>query len=1229
MKFFVPANALGMRMPAKLLLMNPGKLRFGLAIKKQVVMQIKLTTAFLLMAVIHVSANTFSQNVTLSVKQASLKQVFKLISDQTGYAFIINPSLLDSAAPVTITEREVSLTSALQKITKEQGLTYAIKYKTIVVTKAGTTSAVVMNGGDAVAITFAATPPGDLRGKVVDKEGKPVVNAFIKVKSESIYTKAAFTNERGEFTLSGIDLYATLLVSSVNIESAEIELKGGTTITISVKNKVEVLGAFTILNTGFQTLTKERATGSFGKPDMQIFSERTGTMDIIGRLEGQVAGLQISGDASSYNANLNGNGVTTKKSLVRGVTSPRLGTEPLYVVNGVIVAEFSAVNPDDIEDITVLKDAAAAAIWGARAANGVLVITTKSGSKSQRASISYTGFFNYNGRPDFSYGKLMNSPQFIQAAKEIFDDAVYPWSSVNSYGLAPHEQIQYDRSRGLISEAVANQKLDSLASINNMDQMSQLFYRPTFTNNHTISASGGNSLYSFYASLGYTGSQSATPGERNNSYKLNLTQSITAGSRLKVTLSAAVINTVHSNKNYPSMSASFLPYQLFRDAAGNNIKMNYLTGYSDSLRQDYQDRSRINLEYSPLDEVDLGYGEANNLNINVTANISVKLWKGLSFVGTYGYQKAPGTAIYYNDNKMLSQRQQIVSLTEAPDVNSTPIYNLPVNGGHYQTGNNDQRNWTVRNQLAYDGTFSQGRDHLTLQAGNDVQEGYNLRSSSTLIGYDEALGTYAVLDYARLRNGIPGTVTGWGSLYFTPYNINKDYTRFLSYFGLASYSINGKYSVDASIRQDYSNQFGKDLSSQSKPSCSFGAKWLLAREKFMEPVKWINDLAIRVTHGITGNSPYVGAASRDNIFYAINNSNNSSAIAGDALALSSVANNALSWEITHTTNAGIDFAVLNRRISGGIDLYYKSSTDLIGSVQVNPWTGLGSLTGNIGQLVNKGVELSLRSENIRTKDFNWSTSFNISYNYNKLVSYSKPDAWSNTASAKIYGGASLVGYNTSAMFAYQFAGLDNMGDPQIYQANKTVTKNPNIAQPEDVVYMGNTRPPVYGGLSNSFTYKGFRLSLNAIYNLGAVMRRDVNTFYAGRLQTSTSFGGPNIQTNFMDRWKKPGDEAFTNVPSYVSSYSVNYSRRNVDYYTRGDINVVSASYLKLRDVTLAYDLPANALQFLKIQHANVFMQVTNFLLWAANDDGIDPELMRYAGAGNPGHSYSIGVNLSF
>ncbi len=1183
----------------------------------------KLTTILLLTLVLQGSARTVAQTVTFSGSRVPIERVLTIISQQTGYRFFYRNEDLKDAAPISVNFSKAPLVLALQDVFAGQPLDFEIQMNTVFVSKRTITPNAP--GKSTRVFDFTVQLPADVHGVVKDEKQNPI--AGVTVFSRATHT-ITMTNSQGEFLFKNINEGDSLLFSTINYEPVTVRANTRSFMTVYLKPRVVKLDGVTVYNTGFQLLDKERATGSFGKPDMQTFKERTSTMDLIGRLEGQVAGLQIAVGANNTNANTNGNGVTTRKSLIRGYTSAALPPDPLYVVNGVIISEFSAVNLDDVEDITVLKDAAAAAIWGARAANGVIVITTKSGERNQRLNISYSGFINYTPLPDFSYGKMMSSQQFIQSAKEIFDPVAYPFSSVSTSGLAPHEQILYDQSRGRISAAVANQRLDSLASINNLGQIKSIFYRPTIIDNHTISASGGNSLYSFYASLGYSGTQSSTPGQRNNSYRLNVSQSITAGSRLKITVNTSLINTVSSGKNYPVVSTSFLPYQLFRDASGHNIMMDYLTGYSDSVRQNYQSRSRINLDYTPLDEINLAHSSSNNLNVNVTSNATLKLWKGLSFVGTYGYQTAPGTAIYFTDNRTISQRKQIVGLTVAPTSSSTPIYNLPTTGGAYQDGHNNQRNWTVRNQLVYDASPRRGRDHLTLQAGNDVQEGYTYRTSNTLQGYNEALGTYSLIDYARLGAGVSGTVTGYGSL-SQPFQLSQTYSRFISYFGLGSYSISGKYNIDASIRQDYSNQFGKDLASQNKPSYSLGGRWQLAKERFLLPVKWVNDLSLRVTHGITGNSPYVGAAALDDVFSSVTTSNNANAIAGNALTLSGVANTTLSWEVTHVTNIGLDFSILKRRLSGGIDVYQKNTTDLIGSTPLNPWTGLTSLTGNVGRLVNKGIEVTLRSENIRTKDFAWITTMTFTYNNNKLVSYSKLNPLLNTASFYVGGISNIAGYNTSPLFAYRFAGLDNLGDPQIYLANKTVTKAPNIAQVADLKYMGTTRPPVFGGMTNTFSYKGFSLSMNAVYSMGAVMRRDVDGFFSGRLSTSTSLSSPNIQNYFLNRWKKPGDEAVTNIPSYVANGSTNFNRRSTAYYTSADINVISSSFIKLRDVTLSYNLPGSAARYLRIQRANFFVQTNNYLLWTKNKVGIDPESVRGPGAAKPGHGYSFGMNLTF
>jgi TonB-linked SusC/RagA family outer membrane protein len=1247
MKFFVPAITLGNSMPAQLLLMEPGSSRRGLAIKKQIVMQIKLITAFLLVGVIHVSAKTFSQQVTLTVKDMPLKQVFKLITDQTGYSFMVQSYLLDNAAPVTISGKDLSLSTILKRITQERGLTYAVKYNTIVVSAAGKKNPVMEKGGDVPAMDFLSPPPVEIKGRVVDKDGKPIVNALVKATAPSnrnaagttVIYKGVLTDEQGNFTIPEADAYTILVVSAVNIETTEFPLNGNNSfVTIVAKMKVAELSNLSVVNTGYQTLNKERATGSFGKPDMDIVRSRTSTMDIISRLDGQIPGMSLSISAiNPGNASGTGNGMSTRKSLIRGISSANssMAGEPLYVLNGVLVADFNSINPDDVEDITVLKDAAAAAIWGARATMGVIVITTKSGSRNQKLTVNYNGFMNYQGKPDFDYMHMMNSQQYIQTAQELFDPVVYPWSTLYNAYMAPHESVMYNKYRGVISEAQAKKSLDSLSAINNHNQVADLWYRPAFTTNHTLSVAGGTNIYSFYGSLAYTKTQTNAPGDKNDAYKLNFTQSINAGKRVRISLNTALVNTISSRKNPVTIpNNSVLPYQLFKNADGNSVNMPYMLGISDSLRRNYQARSLINLDYYPVEEMNYGYTKTNTLSMNVTANISVNIWKGLSFAGTYGYVKSPVSNDIYADHQKLTERQQLLRLTVAPTIGSIPKYYLPATGGTLTTGNADQRNWTARNQLVYDAQPRNGRDHLTIQAGQEAQESYSTRSSTTILGYNEALGTYANLDYAMLSAGISGTVTGFGSYGGSsiPYQLRWSKTRFDSYFGLASYTYNGKYSLDASWRQDRSSLFGSDISFQNKPIWSVGGRWQLGKEGFMQPLTWINSLAIRTTYGITGNSPYTGAAATTDILFAINSTYPGN-INGEAFTVNQFANNKLAWENTATVNIGIDYAILNKRISGSIDLYRKITTDMIGGIPVNPLSGTNTTTGNIGRLTNKGIEVSLHTINIQGKEFSWNSTLTMGYNTSKLNSYTAATNANRTVSGWLVGGPIVKDYSLQPVFAYRFAGLDNLGDPQVYLANNTITKLPGGRVVDDLKYMGTTQPVCTGGLSNTMRYKGFSLSLNMIYRLGGVMRRDWATLpFSNRQANAANFGG-NLPDFYLGRWKKAGDEAVTNIPSYVASGTINATRRNINYFTYGDINIASAAYAKLRDVTLVYDLSPGVLKALKIQRLSIMVQATNFMVWKANSWDIDPEyqdaVQGFRSMPPSKHSYSLGLNLTF
>ncbi|SHN07377.1 TonB-linked outer membrane protein, SusC/RagA family [Chitinophaga sp. CF418] len=1167
------------------------------------------------MALVLAAGGASAQTVTFTARSTPLKKIFAVIRQQTSYKFFYRNEDLELASPITVQLKDIPLERALQIIMANQPLTFNIQGKTIFVSRRIPSSV-------AVPADVEATPPSNISGRVTDNEGQLLSNITVMLRNGRRYV---FTNEKGEFTIYGLMQNDTLLFTSINYESVLVPFsRMSENMTIIMRPRINALNTVVIYNTGYQQISRERATGAFGKPDMEIFRERVSTFDVVGRLEGQIPGLTVGTGVTA--SGRTGNGFASRSSVIRGYTTVSGGqpTNPLYVVNGVITTDFSSVNPDDIEDITVLKDAAAAAIWGARAANGIIVVKTKEGSRNQQLKVNYTGSLSFQSKPDLNFNQRMNSEQYIQAAKETFDPVNYPWSSLATQVVLPHEIVLYNQYRGLITADQANRSLDSMSRISNLSQIRDLFYRNPLTTNHTISLSAGNSVYAMYASLGWTGVQSSTPGDKNNTYKINLSQSFNIGKRINVSLNTSLINNVNSRKNMPSVDNSFAPYQLFVDQQGREQNMAFTNGWSDSTRNNYSARSRLNLDYYPLQEINYAHSSGNTLSINTTANIGIKLWKGISFQGTYGYLKAPGTTTSFTDSRALSQRKQLLSFTVAPSPSSTPVYYLPVNNSMYISTNNDQRNWTVRNQLVYNATPRSGKDMLTLQAGQEAQEAQSSRNTNTIIGYDEALGTYPLIDYATLRRGVFGTVTGFGFFSTQPYQIFKELTRFTSWFALASYTLNHKYSLDLSWRRDHSNQFGSDVSVQNKPVWSVGGKWLVRNENFMQQVNWVDALALRATYGITGNSPYVGSASLYDILYA-QPQLQTGGVAGDALTISQPANRKLAWERTQTTNIGIDFSVLKNRISGAIDVYSKTTTDLLGRVPLNPFTGYDSQTGNVGKLVNRGIELSLRTINIRKQDWSWSSNLVFSYNYNKLVSYAALNPSLNTASYKL-SAPYWIGYNSKPLFAYQFAGLDNVGDPQIRLSDKSVTKQPYIAQPEDVAYAGTTQSPVNGGFTNRFEYKGISLTMNMIYNMGAVMRRNVNIFYTGRMPTSTSLGGDNLIASFQHRWKQPGDEKLTNIPSYVSNMGTSYTRRDVNYYINGDVNVLSASYIKIRDITLAYELQSTALHFLKIQRLNIYAQTTNFLIWTANDERIDPE------TGFPGalykHQYNLGVNVT-
>ncbi|WP_158085167.1 SusC/RagA family TonB-linked outer membrane protein [Niastella vici] len=1193
----------------------------------------RLTAIILLVSVLHVSATGLSQTVTLKVRNVSLENLFDNVTNQTGYYFFYRPGQLKGSKPVSIQAEDVPLEAFLQQVFKEQPVTYMVQNQTIFI---------VAKTDTAAHNKKPAAPPVTLHGEIRDSLGNAMRGASVTLLPGNAQ---AISNKNGEFVIGGIEPGRYVLrVSYVGYETfslpVNVTAESNAVVKVVLKPEVSNLTEITVFNNGYQTLPKERSAGSFSKPKMDIIYNRSTSMDLMQRLEGQLPGLVI------YNApNQNGNPIT-----VRGNSTINADKSLLYVVDGMVVNDLSDINPNDVQDVTLLKDATAASIWGSRASNGVIVIVTKKGSfGANKLKVEYNGFYNMQGKPDIGYLPYMRSPEFIQTMKELFADPAY--LTANTYASAntvvsgnnpimPHEQILFKQYRGLISEATANAQLDSLAAIDNLSQIKDTWYRNASLSNHTVSVRGGFGNYSLYGSLAYTNTTTSTPGEKNNAYKINIRQDLNVSKRVTVYLISNLVNTVTSAARPISpITTRFVPYQLFKDGDGNSISMPWIYR-TDSLTALYQTKSGLNLNYNPLDEMNYGNTKGNTFHANLTGGITVKLIKGLRLEGVYGLMQGNSKTTAFDSQKSFTVRNQLAAFTvPAATAGASPTYYLPTTGGILTTSNLNQRNFTIRHQLVYDLTIGNGDHQLTMLAGQEANSTFTNTNTSVARGYDPQLLTSQPIDYVTLGTGISGTVFPSSlirsSLTNDSYKELEATARTTSLYGNAAYTYLRKYTINASLRSDKSNLFGQDRSVQSKPIWAVGLAWQIAKEPFMEHITWLDNLTLRATYGLSGNQP-----SKTQFFAAAydiaSGSTNLYAPGGISYSISAYANKKITWESTKNYNLGLDYSFLKGRLLGSTDLYMRRTSNLIGDEPTNAFGGVSSITGNLGDIHNTGVETKLTSVNMRGKNFTWSTTLVLSYNYNKVTKLYIANP--QTSALLFMSTRYAEGYSSYAQWGYRFKGLDNVGDPLVELADGTITKKPG-ALASDLVYMGTWQPTWSGGFSNNFRYRNFQLTCNMIYNFGATIKRDavgLNTF-TGQLtgRTSTTAGQflGNLYTDFNKRWKKPGDETITNIPAYIPSSSISSTQRYVLYYANGDINYFDGAYIKMRDLNLSYTLPPQIVSRLRAEDITFRATLSNVMVWKANKYGIDPEFHNSTSAERTvptaQHSVALGVNMRF
>lgn len=1146
------------------------------------------------------------KTVRLQVKDMSVENMILQLRKTSGYKFLFNHEEIKNRGKKTLDLKDVPMEEALKAVLENTGLTYRMEKNIIVITPAGKKE---------------KTERVKVSGQVVDVAGQPLPGVAVIV----LQTKAGITTDvEGHFSLEvADDPHTVLLFSMLGMKKQEVMIGERRHFRITLEEEAVQLGDVVV--TGYQTLSKERSAGSFsvvGGSDIKDKVNLTGS--VLESMEGLTPGLSVNyADGQD-------------RFLIRGLTSISSNRSPLFVVDGVPMSADnfeSMVNNNDIENITFLKDATAASIWGAQAANGVVVVTTKKGKDTDRkVKISYDGSFTYQGMPDFSYLQYMSGENLMKNVLEIFDPEFYTWNSVTSTNsgsssslpvVYPHEYPMYKYQRGECTAEERDRALAELASRSNRSQIEDFFMQPAYFTNHSLSFMGGGGVHRYYGSLNF-GNQQENDKTRTNKYMLNLKQDFDFTRWLKVDLTVNLAMTDKKSKSMYTVANNILPYMMFRDEKGEAVSHAVLNFYEPD-RMNYEALSGKSLDYVPVEDNRDGFNCSNTLNARLNAGINIRLWKGLRYDGRFQYQRNQGKAEMFKDQNAYAVRKELVEFAQASaTAGGAPVFYLPETGGHYTHTSTSGTDWTVRNQLMFDESFGNERSQITALAGMEIRGSLASSHRTFSRGYDPQTMTYISYDEGELiKNGLKNPILKQATS-----NVNKlsgkhftdsetEY-RFVSFYANGAYTYDSKYTLNASIRVDQSNLFGSDPSVQYKPVWAAGAAWTLSQENFMKNADWVNRLVARFSYGLGGNSPDPGLGGPYDVLIVMMDA----IYPGKGYNVVTPANDKLTWEKTRTVNAGLDFAFLGNRLNGSVDVYFKKTTDLLGKVPLNPVTGWVTALANLGTMTNKGFELALNSHNVRGM-FNWRTQLTLTYNKNRIEELSVENPLSPS---DIIFQNYVEGYAAGSLFAYRWAGLDGMGDPQVLdEQGRKVKLSKDLTDLKSMRHMGTMQAPWYGGLTNTFDYKGLELSFMFVYNIGHKMRNDVNTFYSGRVTS-------NLHKDFDKRWRKEGDEKYTDIPGYVSNSKTSVTRREINFYRYSDAQVLDASYIKLRNLSLAYSLPRRICDCLSAEQIKVRLQAANLFCWTANDEGIDPESFNVRTGTRTtqyGPSWSVGVTVNF
>ncbi|WP_276499390.1 SusC/RagA family TonB-linked outer membrane protein [Pontibacter litorisediminis] len=1043
-----------------------------------------------------------------------------------------------------------------------------------------------------------------LRGRVLSANGQlPLPGASVRILGTTV---GAVADSEGRFALPAQQAVDTLEVSYLGYVPRTVVVRHPMPpgLTITLTEDAQALGEV-VISTGYEQLSPERVTGSYTVLSQDQLRRST-SPELLERLQGLVPGLTFDERTGS-----------TPRLHIRGQSTLYANAAPLIVVdNFPYEGDLSAINPNDVESVTVLKDAAAASIWGARAGNGVIVITTRKGRRNQPLQVGLNANATHLPKPDFDYLPQMDSHDFIAVERYLFDKGFYN-SQENSPQrpvLSPAVEMLIRHRDGELSSEQLEAGLRELGSHDVREDFERHLYTRGLRQQYALNLSGGTDKLTYYVSGGYDKEQGQL-GDGNSRVSLRSESSYTLLKPLTLHLG---LNYTQGQRRFgrpsyeairPDISSRLLyPYARLADDAGNPLPLprDYRSTYTAGARE----LGLLNWDYVPLRDAEHIDRQAASQQVLLTAGTDLRLAPGLELLTRYQYARNSDEDRNLQEIGSYYARDLINRFTQQSET-GTLSYPIP-RGGILDTRLYDFRSHNARAQLRYDRGW--GIHEVAALAGAELQSQHTAGQNFRAYGYDERTLTSTPVDYSGLypnfqypgrRQRIPdGT------------NFSDRTLRYTSLFANATYTYDRRYSLSASARKDASNLFGVASNQRGVPLWSTGLAWNAHQEAFFN-ASWVNRLRLKLSYGYNGNV--------DNTLTALATI---VAVPGGNLINTPFAvvrtypNPHLRWEKTATWNGGVEFGLLGERLSGTLDFYTKHSTDLIGDAPVDPTSGVlsGDVRRNIASMRGRGVDLSLTGR-LLTGAFGWQSTLLLGYHHSEVTGYESGEV---SGSRYVNSGLSVVpleGRPLYSLFSYAWRGLDGQtGDPLGMYEGEVSTDYAAITRTtplEELVYHGPAIAPWQGSLLQTFTYRGLSLSGNLTYRFGYFFRRPSIRY--GQL-----FNSWDGHADYALRWQQPGDEQRTQVPSLV--YPNNPSRDT--FYQFSEALVERGDHVRLQDVTLSYELPRGGDRPRTLRSLQVYALARNLgILWRANDQGLDPD---YPDSKLPPvTSFSLGLRAGF